>query len=108
MAEARADVWSRSPGGWLMRRFLLTSRRITWRLVAGLPFAVCSPLVLLLAALSFALCDLFCRLRPRISLPADSRPDTGAASVVIPNWNGRDLLEKYLPSVLAAISNVSG
>ncbi len=25
-----------------------------------------------------------------------------AASVVIPNWNGRDLLAKYLPSVIAA------
>ncbi len=24
------------------------------------------------------------------------------ASIVIPNWNGRDLLEKYLPSVIAA------
>src|SRR5947207_5868004 len=25
------------------------------------------------------------------------------ASVVIPNWNGRDLLEKYLPSVIEAM-----
>jgi GT2 family glycosyltransferase len=29
-------------------------------------------------------------------------PATGSASIVIPNWNGRDLLEKYLPSVIAA------
>ncbi|HYM10653.1 MAG TPA: glycosyltransferase [Bryobacterales bacterium] len=36
--------------------------------------------------------------------PADSLPSTGAASVVIPNWNGRDLLEKYLPSVIAALA----
>jgi len=27
---------------------------------------------------------------------------------VIPNWNGRDLLEKYLPSVIAAAQRVSG
>ena len=27
-----------------------------------------------------------------------------AASVVIPNWNGRDLLEKYLPSIETALA----
>ena len=31
-------------------------------------------------------------------------PPTAAASVVIPNWNGRDLLEKYLPSVVEALA----
>jgi GT2 family glycosyltransferase/glycosyltransferase involved in cell wall biosynthesis len=31
-------------------------------------------------------------------------PDTNAASIVIPNWNGRDLLEKYLPSVVASVA----
>ncbi len=35
-------------------------------------------------------------------------PSTGAASIVIPNWNGRDLLEKYLPSVIAAIQSSPG
>jgi GT2 family glycosyltransferase len=38
---------------------------------------------------------------------ADSKPATRAATVVIPNWNGRDLLEKYLPSVIAALSGNS-
>lgn len=31
-------------------------------------------------------------------------PSTDAASVVIPNWNGRDLLERYLPSVVEAMA----
>ena len=35
--------------------------------------------------------------------PDTPRPDA-SASVVIPNWNGRDLLEKYLPSVRAALA----
>ncbi len=30
-------------------------------------------------------------------------PRRGAVSIIIPNWNGRDLLEKYLPSVAAAL-----
>ena len=41
------------------------------------------------------------RFSPRLSVSAvnDLR-----ASAVIPNWNGRDLLEKYLPSVIAAFA----
>ena len=31
-----------------------------------------------------------------------------AASLVIPNWNGRDLLERFLPSWLASIQNHPG
>ena len=43
---------------------------------------------------------------PREGAPC---PDAGAApataaSVVIPNWNGKDLLAKYLPSVVAALA----
>ncbi|HVX66527.1 MAG TPA: glycosyltransferase, partial [Bryobacteraceae bacterium] len=34
--------------------------------------------------------------------PEDTRPSAAAASIVLPNWNGRDLLEKYLPPLLAA------
>jgi GT2 family glycosyltransferase len=33
---------------------------------------------------------------------ADSAPRCHAASIVIPNWNGRELLEQCLPSVIAA------
>lgn len=45
--------------------------------------------------------DLIGSLFPR-GTAADERPNTKAASVVIPNWNGRELLEKYLPSVIEA------
>jgi len=34
----------------------------------------------------------------------EARPDCRAASVVIPTWNARDLLAKYLPSVVEAVS----
>lgn len=74
------------------------------RLLAGLPLVLVSPLPVLAAAVSLALCDLawalFGRRRPR----ADRKPSVSAASIVIPTWNGRDLLEKYLPSVVAAVS----
>ena len=83
-----------------MKRFLAGA----WTLLRGLPLALLSPILLALAAVAMFLCDLLCRLLPRKALPPDSAPDTPAASVVIPNWNGRDLLEKYLPSVIAAMS----
>ena len=38
--------------------------------------------------------------------PTDRRPSNAAATVVIPNWNGRDLLEKYLPSVIEALAAI--
>ncbi len=78
------------------------------RLLTGLPLAILSPLLLLLAAISLAGTDLAVRLLPRRKRDADTRPDAAAASIVIPNWNGRDLLEKYLPSVVAAAERVSG
>lgn len=36
---------------------------------------------------------------PPVQFPAETRP---ACSIVIPNWNGKDLLEKFLPAVVAA------
>src|SRR5260370_24777981 len=76
-----------------------------WRVVKGLPLALLSPILLVIAALLLLLCDLVCGLRPRRRLPGNAQPDTSAASIVIPNWNGRDLLNKYLPSVVAALEN---
>lgn len=75
------------------RRFL---RAIPRLLV--LPFLVAIPLIAL------ALADLVFFFRPRRAQTRDRRPDTSAASVVIPNWNGRDLLEKYLPSIVEALA----
>jgi len=97
------------------------------RLLAGMAVAVALLPLLALNALSLALVDLFCALfgkrgpaTPAASerLPDGAQPAApwqGAAaasrwtpplslSVVIPSWNGRDLLEKFLPSVIRAAS----
>jgi len=79
-----------------------------WRILSGLPLAILSPLLLFIAAMGLALTDLLARLAPRRKLNPDTPPDTGSAAIVIPNWNGRDLLEKYLPSVIAAAERVPG
>jgi O-antigen biosynthesis protein len=73
------------------------------RLVRALPLLLLSPLLIALAALVLALADVFPRKAPPSAPPRRSgRPR--AASVVIPNWNGRDLLEKYLPSIVTALA----
>ncbi|MBI3282064.1 MAG: glycosyltransferase, partial [Acidobacteria bacterium] len=72
------------------------------RFLAALPLIVISPVLVAIAATSLALGDALWALlghrRPR----ADRQPDISAASIVIPNWNGRDLLASYLPSVIEA------
>ncbi len=65
-------------------------------------------MLLLLAALGLALSDLYSRLAARRELAPDTRPDGRSAAIVIPNWNGRDLLEKYLPSVDRCRGDVPG
>ena len=55
-------------------------------------------------ALALLACDLGFLLFGKRRDAGAGKPDTSAASVVIPNWNGRDLLEKYLPSVVAALA----
>ena len=78
------------------------------RILKGLPLALISPLLMLAAVLSLLACDIAAKLRGRRALPVSILPDTQAASIVIPNWNGRDLLEKYLPSVMASIEHHPG
>ncbi len=73
------------------------------RLLRALPLLLLSPLLVLAAALTLALTDLVWLVRPRGRLRPDKRPRTDAATVVIPTWNARDLVEKYLPSVVAAL-----
>ena len=69
-----------------------------------LPLLLLSPLLLAVAAAALALVDLAALIfRPRRTIH-EKPADNSAASVVIPNWNGRDLLEKYLPSVIEALS----
>jgi GT2 family glycosyltransferase/glycosyltransferase involved in cell wall biosynthesis len=87
-----------------MKRFAIGA----WRILKGAPLAILAPLLLILAALFLFLGDLFSLFRGRRSQSPDTKPDARAASIVIPNWNGRDLLEKYLPSVIASIESLPG
>src|ERR1035437_4651454 len=78
------------------------------RFLRALPLLVVLPVVIVLSAVALALTDFFCML-PGTRPPAHhTRPDTKAASLVIPNWNGRDLLERFLPSWVAAIASHPG
>ncbi|MGE5648484.1 MAG: glycosyltransferase [Acidobacteriota bacterium] len=69
----------------------------------SLPLLLLSPILILIAWAAIAIADLAALAGLRRKRPVDTLPNRTAASVVIPNWNGRDLLEKYLPSVIAAI-----
>ncbi|MGH9558016.1 MAG: glycosyltransferase [Bryobacteraceae bacterium] len=91
-----------------MLRGLANITRALWRVLKGLPLAIVSPALLLFAAISIFIGDLIAYLFPRKARAADTKPNTAAASIVIPNWNGRDLLEKYLPSVIEAAAQRPG
>jgi GT2 family glycosyltransferase/glycosyltransferase involved in cell wall biosynthesis len=78
---------------------------VAWRLLRGLPLALLSPIFVFTAAIVLFLTDLASAVTPRRKLRPETRPDLTKASIVIPNWNGRDLLAKYLPSVIASIEN---
>jgi GT2 family glycosyltransferase len=62
-----------------------------------------SPFLVFAAAAAVAFEDLIWILFGKPSAPKSSRPSTDSASVVIPNWNGKDLLEKYIPSIVTAL-----
>ena len=78
------------------------------RYLLRVPLLVLCPFALTLAAAALAICDLLWLLVGKRQARADALPDGSAASVVIPNWNGRELLEKYLPSVIAALAGHPG
>jgi len=78
-----------------------------WRFVRGLPLALLSPVFLLLAAVGLAIADLVTLLRRNLA-GKTACPTNTLATIVIPNWNGKDLLEKYLPSVIAAAEACPG
>lgn len=75
---------------------------IILRLLKNLPLAVLSPLIVPGSLIALWLTDLLHSVIGRPRPLQNTTPDRTAASIVIPNWNGRDLLEKYLPSVLDA------
>ncbi len=64
-----------------------------------------APVLLAISTAALLACDLWWYLAGRSRPPANKMPRTTAVSVVIPNWNGRDLLEKYLPSVVDALAH---
>ena len=81
------------------------------RLLRALPLLVISPFVVAITALVLAVedaCWWVWRIvatkarRSNHSPGGQAAPCHNTATIVIPNWNGRELLEKYLPSVLAA------
>ena len=71
------------------------------RLIRVLPLLVLSPFLLAISFLALWLVQLFTR--PGKLKPAPPTRHT-AATVVIPNWNGKDLLAKYLPSIRGALA----
>jgi GT2 family glycosyltransferase len=75
------------------------------RLARALPLLLLSLIFVPVSALALALADVFWKLFGRRRAPQTGNPASRqSASVVIPNWNGKDLLEKYLPSVVAALT----
>jgi GT2 family glycosyltransferase/glycosyltransferase involved in cell wall biosynthesis len=83
------------------------------RFLKTLPLLIVLPVALVISAILLALTDFFWLLFGRDKTgrgkrAEDTVPDTRAASLVIPNWNGRDLLEKFLPSWVASIAGHPG
>ena len=74
------------------------------RVIVELPLVLLAPFAVVFSGLALLLTDLFWLLSGRRLAPSNVRPDNTAATVVIPNWNGRDLIEKYLPSVVTALA----
>src|SRR3990172_4378743 len=81
--------------------------------LAKLIFLCVAPALLVLLGVVFLWVDLWTRLKKSVrnkTAPAPEKPlgtspssfPPCEASIVIPNWNGKDLLEKFLPSVVAA------
>ena len=78
------------------------------RFLRALPLLILAPIALAIGALALAATDLIWLFRGRRRAPLNAKPTTRAASLVIPNWNGKDLLERFLPSWIAAIAQHPG
>jgi GT2 family glycosyltransferase len=81
---------------------------ILWRLIKFLPLLLLSPFLMIIIIAAIAISDLIGSFRKRKPLPPEQRCANQSASVVIPNWNGRDLLQRYLPSILEALAGNPG
>lgn len=80
----------------------MTNSALRW--TRNLALLLISPVLVLAVFLGLAIVDLAFLLFGRRKRPADTLPDLSAVSVVIPNWNGRDLLARYLPPLIEALS----
>ncbi len=69
---------------------------------------ILAPFLLAPGAVALAVTDLAWLVAGRKRKPVNVRPETLAASLVIPNWNGKELLERFLPSWEAAIAGHPG
>lgn len=78
------------------------------RFLRALPLLILTPVLLAMSALALALTDFIWMLAGRLNVAPDTTPDTRAASLVIPNWNGKELLERFLPSWLVAVAQHPG
>jgi len=78
--------------------------RLLWRVLKNLPLIIFSPLLFVIPAVTLLMADIFSLFSRRKTATWDTVPSLNSVSVVIPTWNGRDLLEKYLPSVVEALS----
>jgi GT2 family glycosyltransferase/glycosyltransferase involved in cell wall biosynthesis len=74
------------------------------RILRALPMLILAPFLMAISAAALAATDLVWKISGRRTARPRSKADNRSASVVIPNWNGRDLLERYLPSVIEALS----
>ncbi len=73
------------------------------RLLRALPLLLLSPFLMTASFAALLFTDLFTRRGKATGGPVQ-RSAGDAATVVIPNWNGRDLLEKYIPSIVTALA----
>src|SRR5260370_37866936 len=68
----------------------------------ALPLCLLSPFFLAVSFLALLCVRIFAR--RSAALPPPRQADHTAATVVIPNWNGKDLLAKYIPSIRTALA----
>src|SRR5436190_4370924 len=79
------------------------------RLVRALPLLLISPFLMAFGFAALLLTDIFGRVGRARPMARQFRPPAvTAASVVIPNWNGRELLAKYIPSIVEALATNPG
>lgn len=80
---------------------------VLFRLLVQLPLVLLSPVLAVVSAAFLFATDALWRLCGKRQPPINSQAHNSSATVVIPNWNGRDLLAKYLPSIVEALKENS-